>query len=102
MADTSPVAPSVGIDHTLSLITATKPLLVDGIGIVKSGSVGVSSVLKGVKVVSDLYAVGKELTQVMPELKDIDALESARIGGAVYSACREIITSVQGLQALKK
>lgn len=91
----------LGIDKTLEVFSDLTVLAVSGVEIAKTfkGGVGVGSILGSI---GKLVALGKsveelikDLPAAMPELLELDAAESSRIGQASYELVRKIMDAVK-------
>lgn len=92
---------ALGVDKILEVVADAEVLLVSGIVIVKDCMDGVSfgDVIANM---SRLAAVGKSIDELrkdipaaLPELKDLDAAEVARIGSAGYVLVQKVIEAIR-------
>lgn len=91
---------ALGIDKTLEVFEDLGVLAVSGISVAKKFKDGVSFG-KIISSMSELMAIGKSAQELLkdapdalPELGDLDAGESARIGAAAYSLVRKVLDAV--------
>lgn len=85
----------VGIDKTLATVSDVRELLMDGVALVKAGNLGLGSAQKAIEIAQDLYKLAMDAQGAMPELKDLDVVESARLTAAVYSAVRDVMVAMR-------
>lgn len=81
-----------GIENTLKSISDLDKVLCEAAPLIKSG-VSIGSLAAIFKLVSDLSSLGSEITQVPPELKDLDVAEAGQLAGACYVCVRDVLAA---------
>lgn len=79
----------VGIDKSLEVFDDVTKLLVSAVSIYKSG-IGMTSVFAFGKIMDSLAELVVDLPGAVPELMDLDAAESAKLGEAAYKLLHEL------------
>lgn len=86
---------TTGIVHTLKMLADVKTLMVDVVHIAKKG-VGIGALKEVFEILSEVKTLIAEAPQTLPELKDLDASEAARLAEASYQMVKDIITAIVG------
>ena len=87
------VKASVGVDKTLEVIQDISGIVTASIAVAKSG-VNLGSIPAFLKIAQHAVELLKDAKAALPELKDIDGNEAAKIGEASYKLIREIVAAV--------
>ena len=85
---------AVGIQKSLETLEDIGNLSVAAIAIVKAGGFRLSVLPK---VLDAIYQVGeliKDAPAALPELSDIDALESAQLGAASFALVKKVVVAL--------
>ncbi len=85
---------AVGIEKTLATLTDLKALAVDGIELAKKGPWGLGSLSRVLTLLGDIRALAADAVQVLPELSDLDAEETGKVGSAAFVLVKAILTAV--------
>ncbi len=85
---------TVGIEKTLATIADLQALAVAGITLAKRGPWGLGSLAAIVGILSDVRALAADAVLVLPELTDLDAVETGKIGSATFVLVKAILAAV--------
>lgn len=82
-----------GIEKTLATFDDVATLTVDVIAIVKAGGFKLSVLGKIFELASVVGVLISDAPAALPELKDLDAAEAAKLAGAAYDMVKKVITA---------
>ncbi len=85
---------TVGIDKTLETIADLQKLVVDGLDLVKRGSIGLGSLTRLLGILGDLKELAADAVLVLPELADLDAVETGKIGTAAFTLVKTALSAI--------
>lgn len=84
----------VGIEKTLATIAGLQELATDGIRLVKKGAWGLGSLGSLLEILSDVRVLSVDAVHVLPELADLDAAETGKIGTAAFNLVKAVVAAV--------
>lgn len=84
---------TTGILHTLKMIADVKTLMLDVIQIAKTG-VGMGAVFQVIEMLKGVRVIIGEVPGVVPELKDLDSSEAARLAEASYDIFKSLVEAI--------
>ena len=84
-----------GIDKTLEVFDDLGNLAAAGVRIAKSG-LGIASFGQILKVLENVKELLQDAPLALPELMDLDAVESAKLGQAAYGMVKKVMEAVKG------
>ena len=84
----------IGIAKTLEVFDDITKLIVSGVVVYKQG-VGLKSLMQLGSIIDSLTELVKDIPPALPELKDLDKEESARLGAATYSMLRTVAEALE-------
>ncbi len=85
---------TVGIEKTLATLADLQELAVDGITLAKKGPWGLGSLTRVLEILGDVRSLAADAVQVMPELADLDATETGKIGAAAVTLVKAVMAAV--------
>ena len=85
---------TVGIDKTLETIADLEKLAVDGLDLAKHGPWGLSSLTHLLAILGDLRELAADAVLVLPELADLDSVETGKIGAAAFTLVKTVMAAV--------
>ncbi len=83
----------VGLDKTFLFLDALKVVACDAIKVAKHG-IGIGVVGTLWEMASEVKVMVSDAKEVLPELSDLDASESARLGAYAFAAIKEILVAI--------
>mgnify|MGYP001593594279 CR=1 FL=1 len=84
---------SLGIAKTLEVISGVGEIVASAIAVSKNG-VNLADLPRLMAMASQAVELISDARDAFPELKDIDGVESAKLGQASYVMVRKILTSI--------
>ena len=83
----------VGIDKSLACVVGLRALALDAVELAKSGNI-FTKIPRAIGLLSAIYSMAKQASEVMPEIDDLDSEEGAQLMQAVYKASMEFISAL--------
>jgi len=84
----------LGVDASVKVLSATAELFCDACDLAKGG-LSLGKIRKIMEVMEGLTLIAAQAPSVLPELKELDAEDTAKIGAAGYSAVAKVVNKLK-------
>jgi hypothetical protein len=84
---------TVGIAHTLKMVSEIKGILIGAVDIAKHG-IGLGAVKEVFAMLSEVKGIIADAPAILPELKDLDSKEAGVLAEASYDLIKSLVAEI--------